>query len=210
MPNQNLQRLAPLTGVLAIVLVFVSFFVQGEPPSADEGPRKIVEWYTDHEGQTIFAALLASLGAVSLIFFAATVRRAMRRTEQAMGVLSMAVLAGGAVAATGIATDSALRFALADQADEISPVAVQALHGFWEAFFFPMVVGLGTLILALSLGSLRTRVIPVWLAWIGILLFVVFFTPAGFIAFLASALWTIVVSILLWRQEPAAATTGVA
>jgi len=201
--NQNVQRLAPLTGVLFVVLVFVSFFVQGEPPSADEGPRKVAEWYIDHEGQTIFGALLAGLGAVALLFFAATVRRAMRRGEQAMGVLSMAALAGGAVAATGIATDSALRFALADQADDISPVAVQALHGFWEAFFFPMVVGLGTLILALSLAALRTRLIPIWLAWIGIVLFVVFFTPAGFVAFLASALWTIAVSVLLWRQEPA-------
>jgi hypothetical protein len=203
-PNQNLKRLAPLTGALFVVLVFASFLIEGEPPGADERPREIVEFYADNEGQTIFAALIASLGAVALVFFAATVRRAMRRIEQDMGVLSMAALGGGVVAATGIATDSALRFALADQADEISPVAVQALHGFWEAFFFPMVVGLGTLILAISLGALRTRLIPVWLAWIGILLFVVFFTPAGFIAFLASALWIIVVSILLWRQEPAA------
>jgi hypothetical protein len=204
MANENLKRLVPLTGVLFVVLVFASFLIEGEPPSADERPREIVEFYSDNEGQTIFAALLASLGAVALIFFAASVRRAMRRGEQAMGVLSMATLAGGAVAATGIATDSALRFALADKADEISPVAVQSLHAFWEAFFFPMVVGIGTLILALSLGALRTRLIPVWLAWIGILIFVVFFTPAGFVAFLVSALWIIVVSILLWRQEPAA------
>jgi hypothetical protein len=61
------------------------------------------------------------------------------------------------------------------------------------------------LVLATSLAALRTRIIPVWLAWIGFVIFVVFFTPAGFIAFLVSALWIIVVSVLLWRQEPAPA-----
>ncbi|MGQ0802819.1 MAG: hypothetical protein ACT4PI_02980 [Actinomycetota bacterium] len=206
MANENLKRLAPLTGVLFVVFVFVSFAIQGDPPGADEGAGEIAEWYTDHEGQTIFAALLASLGAASLVFFAATVRRALRRTEQAMGVLSMAAFGGGVVAATGVATDSALRFTLADSADEIRPVAVQALHAFWEGFFFPMVVGVGVLVLATSLAALKTQVIPVWLAWIGILIFVVFFTPAGFIAFVVSALWILVVSVLLWRQEPAAAS----
>ncbi|MGI8795009.1 MAG: DUF4386 family protein [Acidimicrobiia bacterium] len=205
MANENVRRLAPLTGVLFVVLVFVSFIIGGEPPGADDPPREIVEWWADHEGQTIFGALLASLGAVALVFFAATVRRALRRTEQAMGVLSMAALGGGVVAATGFATDSALRFTLAESAEDIDPAAVQALHAFWEGFFFPMVVGIGVLVLATSLAAIRTRVIPVWLAWIGILIFVVSFTPAGFIAFLASALWILVVSVLLWRQEPAAA-----
>ena len=206
MANQNVQRLAPLTGVLFVVLTIGSFIIEGEPPGADEGKGKIVEFYVDNEGRTIVAALAASLAAVSLVFFAATVRRALRRGEQAMGVLSMAALGGGVVAATGIATDSALRFTLADSAEDIDPAAVQALHAFWEGFFFPMVVGIGVLVLATSLAALKTRLIPVWLAWIGILIFVVFFTPAGFIAFLVSALWIIVVSVLLWRQEPAAAS----
>jgi hypothetical protein len=204
MPNQNVQRLAPLTGVLFVVFTIVSFIIEGEPPGADEGPREIVEFYTDHEGQTIFAAIVASLAAVALIFFAATVRRALRRGEQDVGLLSVAAFGGGIVAATGIATDSALRFALAEAADEIDPVALQSLHAFWEGFFFPMVVGIATLILAVGLAALRTRVIPVWLAWIGFLIAVVFFTPAGFVAFLVSALWIIVVSVFLWRQEPAA------
>jgi hypothetical protein len=49
------------------------------------------------------------------------------------------------------------------------------------------------------------RVIPTWLAWVSLLIFIVLFTPAGFIAFLVSALWIVVVSVLLWRQE---ATVG--
>lgn len=204
MANQNVQRLAPLTGVLFVVLTAASFLVTGEPPDNDAPAREIVDFYADKEGQVIFGAVLASLAAVSLLFFAATVRRALRRGEQDMGVLSMAALGGGIVAAAGIATDSAFRFVLADGADDISPVAMQTIHALWSTFFFPMVVGIGALVLAVSFAAIRTRVIPVWLAWVGILIFVVFFTPAGFIAFLVSGLWIAALSVLLWRQEPAA------
>jgi len=110
------------------------------------------------------------------------------------------------VAATGIATDAAIRFALGDLAEDIDPIAVQTLNALWTDFFFPMVVGFATLILATSLAALRTRVIPVWLAWVGFLICVVFFTPAGFVAFLVSGLWFVIASVLLWRHEAAAST----
>jgi hypothetical protein len=210
MPNQRAQRLVPLLGALFVVLTFASFLIQGEPPDVDEGARKIAAWYVDHDTQTIVAALVAGLAAVALLFFAAYVRRVLRESEQGTGILSVAALAGGIVAATGIATDSALRFTLGENAEDVSPGAVETLHALWSGFFFPMVVGLGTLILAMSLAALGTRVIPTWLAWIGIVIVVVFFTPLGFVSFLLSALWLIVVSVLLWRREAAVSTTGVA
>ncbi len=200
------SALVPLTGVLFVVLTIVSFIVMGEPPDADDPAREVVEFWTDHEGQAIVGSLLASLGAISLIFFGASLRRILRRGEDGTGVLSVAALAGSVVAATGIATDSAIRFALGDLADEVDPAVTVTLNALWADFFFPMVVGLATLILATALAALRTRVIPVWLAWVGIGLCVVFFTPAGFVAFLVSGLWIVVVSLLLWRKEAAAST----
>jgi hypothetical protein len=203
--QRNFHRLAPLTGVLFVVLTVVSFIIEGEPPDVDDPAREVVEFYSDNEGQTITAAVVAALGAVALLFFAASLRRALRRGEDGAGVLSVAALAGGVVAAAGIATDSALRFMLADAADEksVDPAALQALNVFWSDFFFPMVVGIATLVLATSLSAFRTRVVPIWLAWIGFVIFVVFFTPAGFIAFLVSAIWIVIVSVILWRREVA-------
>ncbi len=208
MADRRVQRtaLVPLTGVLFVVLTLASFIIGGEPPDADDPARKVVEFWSDHEGQAIVGSLLAGLAAVSLIFFAASVRRALRRGEDGTGVLSVAALAGGIVAATGIATDAAIRFALGDLAEDIDPIAVQTLNALWADFFFPMVVGFATLILATSLAALRTRVIPVWLAWVGFLICVVFFTPAGFVAFLVSGLWFVIASVLLWRHEAALGT----
>jgi hypothetical protein len=197
------SALVPLIGVLFVVLTVASFAVAGDTPDADDPISEVVEFWIDHEGQALFGAILAALAAVALIFFAASLRRALRRGEDGAGVLSVAAMGGGIVAAAGLGTDSAFRFALGDLADDVDPVVTQTLNALWADFFFPMVVGLATLILATSLAAFRTRVIPVWLAWIGILICVVFFTPAGFIAFLVSGLWIAIVSVLLWRQETA-------
>jgi hypothetical protein len=200
-PERNLQRFAPLTGVAFVVLVLVVFILEGETPDVDDRAREVVDFYADNEGQTFFASVILALASVLLIFFAATLRGALRRGEEAAGVLSVAAFGGGVVAAAGFGVDAAFRFALADSAEDIDPAAAQALNALFGDFFFPMVVGLSALVLATSLAALRTRIVPVWLAWVGIVIVVVFFTPLGFIAFLASGLWIAAVSVLLWRRE---------
>ncbi|MGH9026966.1 MAG: hypothetical protein ACRDWD_12740, partial [Acidimicrobiia bacterium] len=204
MPQGNLHKWAPLTGALSVILTVASFGIGGEPPDSDDSAAEVVEYFSDHDTQTVVAALVASLGAVALVFFGASLVRILQDRQQR--ILPWVALGGAIVGATGIATDSAFRFALAESADEVDPVAVQSLNALWANFFFPMVVGLGALILAVSIAGLLTRVVPLWLAWIGILIFVVFFTPAGFVAFFVGGAWIIVVSILFWRRESAADT----
>jgi hypothetical protein len=199
------SALVSLTGVLFVVLTLASFIVGGEPPDADDPIGEIVEFWVDNDAANMIGAVVAALAAVSLLFFAASLRRSLRRAEDGGGILSVAALAGGTVAAAGIGVDASLRFAAASLADEVDPVVIQTLNALWANFFFPMVIGLATLVLATSLSALRSRIIPVWLAWIGFLIVVVFFTPAGFVAFIASGVWITVVSILLWRRESASA-----
>jgi hypothetical protein len=196
--------LAPLTGVLFVVLTVVALILGGEPPDADDPIREVVEFWVDNDTALMIGSVLESLGAVALLFFSASLRRVLRRREDGAGVLSVAAMAGGIVAAAGIAVDAAIRFAAADLADDVDPVVTQTLNAMWADFFFPMVVGMATLILATSLAALRTRFIPVWLAWIGILICIALFTPAGFVAFAVGGLWILILSVLLWRQESAA------
>ena len=209
--QRNALRLVPLAGVLFVVLTIVSFVIAGEPPDADDSVREVIEYYDDHEAATMVGSVLEALAAVALLFFAASLRRAIRRREDGAGVLSVVALGGGIVAAAGIGTDAAIRFALADVATDIEPAAAQALNALWSDFFFPQAMGIGALVLATGFAGLRMRVIPTWLAWVSFLIFIVLFTPAGFIAFLVGALWIVVVSVLLWRQEATvgAGVTGV-
>ena len=203
--NDHLTRrgaLVPLTGVVFVVLTVVSFVMAGEPPDADAPAAEVVDFWADKDAVSMVGALIEALAAVALIFFAATVSRAIRRPNNDAGVLSLAALAGGTVCAAGIGVDASLRFAAADLAEDVDPIVIQTLNAMWSDFFFPMVIGLATLILATSLAIIMgRRVAPVWMAIAGFVLAVVFFTPAGFVAFLVSGLWVIVLSVLLWRRE---------
>ncbi len=69
-------------------------------------------------------------------------------------------------------------------------------------FFLPFVAGLATLILATSLWLLSNRLLlPTWLGWVGIGIFILTFTPLGFIGFALAGLWVIAASILLYLRE---------
>ena len=204
---RGIERFAALTGAVFAVLVFLSFVIEGEPPDLDGPVEEVVAFYVDNDTDVLIASVLATLATVMLIFFAASVRRTMREHEGEGGVLSAAAFGGGIVAAAGIGVDSAIRFALAESADDVSPDALQALFAVWSNFFWPIVAGMATLILALGLSALSTRVIPPWLAWIGFLIAILLFTPAGFFAVLAVLAWTLIVSILLWRYDVAAVST---
>src|SRR5688572_21199768 len=75
------SALAPLTGALFVILTVVSFIVGGEPPDADDRIGEVVEYWTDNDAANFAGAVLEGLAAVSLLFFAASLRRALRRTE---------------------------------------------------------------------------------------------------------------------------------
>jgi hypothetical protein len=193
--------LAPLTGVLFVVLTVISFIVGGEPPDGDDRLREVVDYWTDNDAANMVGAVIEGLAAVSLLFFVASLRRSLERAGDDARVLPFVAMAGGIVAAAGIGVDAAIRFAAADLAGDVDPVVIQTLNAMWADFFFPMAIGMATLLLATGISAQRTRMIPAWLAWIGILLAIVIFTPAGFIGFLAGGLWILVLSILLWRRE---------
>ncbi|GMU77489.1 MAG: hypothetical protein AMXMBFR46_02890 [Acidimicrobiia bacterium] len=188
-----------LTGVLFVVLLVIGFVIGGESPDSDAPRREVVEYWADHDDQNTIGSAIEAAAAVALLFFSATLYRSTKSWGDD-GTLPAAAFAGGIVAAAGVGVDAAIRFTAADVADKIDPATLQTLSIMWADFFFPMVVGLATLILATSILGWRSRALPVWLAVVGILLTIAFFTPVGFAAFLLSAVWIIVLSVLLWRR----------
>ncbi len=197
----GLRKLAPLTGALAVVLILVGFMISGEPPDSDASAKEVVSHFEDHDAANMLGGALEAAGAVSMVFFASILAVAIRRADPRGTRMAAAVLAAGAVAAGGFATDGALRFAVADTAGDIEPAASQALNALWSSFFFPMVAGLVALLLATAIASARSAIIPRWLMWVTVVIVIVAFTPLGFIGALASAVWIIVVSIMLTRRN---------
>jgi len=201
---QRWYVLAPLTGVLFVALVVVAFIVSGEPPDIDDPPLKILAFYIKHDTSQMWASAFLAWATVPLLFFAGTVRTAIRVIEGPVGRLSAVAFAGYIVLAFGAISFAGFTFTLADIADDgLTPQAAQALNALNSDFFFPIAVGVGTVGLATGLAIIFSRFLPAWLGWIALLIGVAALTPIGFFAFLAFMIWTLIVSVLLWRLRAA-------
>jgi hypothetical protein len=207
---QQKRNFAPLTGALFVVLTLIAFFaIGGSTPEGGDPAQKVVSFYSDHESKEIAAAVVLALGAVALIFFAATLKQRLEVARPDRGLLPSVAFGAGIVASVGFLTAATLHFALADYAADIDASAAQAMNAIDSDFFLPFVIGLATMILATSLWLVRNKsLLPTWLGWVGIIIFIVCFTPAGFIGFGLAGIWIIVVSILLYlRDETATASS---
>jgi hypothetical protein len=198
--------LAPLTGVLFIVMVFIGFAIGGEPPDTDEGAQAVVDFYNDNEGSVVAGSLIQGLAIVVFLFFAGILRTALREGPGARGTLAAISFAGAIVFATGVAFDATLNFALAEEADTegFDPAAMQALLGLWNNDWVPFAVGLLTFLIASGWAILRTGVLPAWLGWGAIVISLFAPTPIGFVTFVGAAVFVLVVSVMLAMRERAA------
>ena len=192
------QSLAPLTGVAFVVVVIVGFIVAGEPPEASNPVGEVVDFYVENDSAITIGAALTALAGVLLIFFAGYLRSVLKGGPGGDDMLPTVALIGAGVLATGAALDGTILFALAEAADDIDPAAVQALQALWDNDFLPLAVGGAVFILASGLSILtRATPIPRWLGWVAVALGLIGLTPIGFVAFLGSAIWIVIVSVLL-------------
>jgi hypothetical protein len=206
-----MKRWAPLTGVVFVILLVISFILSGSTPDPDDSAQKVTSFYNKHDTKEIVSAILGAYAALFFVFFVGVWRAALRRTEPEPGTLSTIAFGGGILIAVGGLTFSALTFTLGDLADKLDPTAMQALNALSGDFFFPLAVGIGTFLIASGIATLRGGPLPKWLGWVGILIGVLAVTPIGFFAFFASLVWVLVVSIVLTiRPAPAAGQPSIA
>jgi hypothetical protein len=117
--------------------------------------------------------------------------------------LAPILLAGAIIFAGGGLLFSGVNFALLDDPKKMLPATVQTLN-FLESDIgaAAITVGISILMWAVGFVILRTRILPVWLAWVSFVLAVVALAgPIGFFAFLATGVWTLIVAFLMWRYE---------
>jgi hypothetical protein len=199
------SRLAPLTGLAFVVIAIVAFAVGGEPPGpADESAQEIVDFYVDNKDVQFLTAILGAVAATLFVFFGGYLRLVLREAEGARGFLSTIAFAGAVIFATGLAIDSTITFALAETADDVDPVAAQALSALWNNDFLPLAVGIQVFTLATGISVVRHRALPAWIGWVAIVLGLIAVTPLGFGAFIGTGVLVGVMSVLLTlRARPA-------
>jgi hypothetical protein len=202
--SQRWHVLAPLTGLLFVALAVAAFIISGETPDTDDSPQKILSFYVDNDSSQLWAGAVLAWAVVPFLFFLGVLRSTLRAAEGAIARLSTVAFAGGIVLAFGALSFAGFTFTLGDVADDgLTPQAAQALNALNSDFFFPVAVGVATLLIATGIASLGSRALPAWLAWAALVIGIVALTPLGFFAFLVFLLWVVVTSVVLWRARAA-------
>jgi hypothetical protein len=187
----------PFTGVIFVALFVVILILIGQGQDATKKTaQEIVNHYNDNNTKESIGSICIGFASVFILYFGGWLRRMLRDAEGPDGILSTVVFGAVVVFSAGAAVGGSIHLALADLADDISPVALQAINGidFDLFFFFP--VGLGTMILATGISAVRHGSLPRWLAWVSIVVGVLFFSPVFWVDFVAAPLWILIVSII--------------
>ena len=187
----------PLCGLIAVALgVAVTLLIGMGQDATKKTAEEIVNHYKDNDTKESIGALAIGFVAVFMLYFAGWLRRVLRDAEGPDGILSAVVFGAGVVFSSGAAVGGSIHLALPDLADDINPVALQAINGIdYDMFmFFP--VGLGTLALASGISIVRHGAFARWVGWLGIVAGFIFFTPGFFVAFALVPLWIVIVSVI--------------
>ena len=199
--SDRLSRLAPLTGALFAVLAVVAIFTGGESPGTNEPTAKIIAYYATHRSEVETNNILFALAFLILVLFAASLRSYLRQTPAAEGLSAM-VLAGAVLMAVGVLTTSGVEYGLAKEIHHLGPEAVKTLNFITEELAFLPVIG-GAFLFAIGSGLaiLRGARLPKWLGWVAIVLAIAaLIPPASFPSLLGFAIWSIIVSILIYLR----------
>jgi Domain of unknown function (DUF4386) len=202
------ERLAPLTGLVFVAIVVAVFAIGGSTPGDHDSAQKVQDFYGQHHDKHMTLAFIMAISIPFLLFFVSILRYELRRAG-GTGQLANAAFAGGVLAAAGFGILAFVHLALADAGDSVKTIGTtQALNVLDNNDFLPMAAGMGVLVLAAGLSTVRHGGLPKWLGWVGVVIGVATFTPAGFFAFLLSGIWVLIVSILLTmgRQSTAPAS----
>lgn len=213
-PRARSDALAPLTGVIAVVLFLVGALVHdviGDTPDGDAPAAQFARYYQEEDGSIWAASILIFIGLAFFLWFVGTLRATLHEVEGGIGRLATTAQAGGVAAATlifaGFGTQVSAAILVSDRDLPIDPeVAV----GFWwvgDGLIVGAFYATAVLLAASGLVFLRSGVlVPRWLGWATLALAVLLLLPwINWIGFFVFAAWVVLVSILLWRKtsEPA-------
>jgi hypothetical protein len=213
MADPRWERLGAATGIVFVVLSVLALII-GAGPGADED---IVPYFVDNRQRELAQTFLAGLASIFFLWFLGSIQSYLRAAEGGTGRLSAVAFAGGIVTIVILLFSLTVNTALADgMAQNADPGTSRAFYALViqasDLTFFPIVAFTG----ASALVILRTKALPGWLGWLGIVVAVLslsrgtaFFVEAGpfssagmleNVGIMAFMLWLLLTSILLVRR----------
>jgi hypothetical protein len=204
----GLVRWASLGGILYVVLFVIGVIVMfdGEPAS-DASPAKVIAYYSkaSHRDRISIGWIIAGLGIFAFLWFLSSLRRAVRRWEGDDGFLTALTTIGGAVYATLAFAAVAINAGIRTMSDDtyhhtVFPGLIHAADDASYMLHATGGAGASAMIIAATLAAMRAAVIPKWAGWLGIIAGILALASIIFFPQAAIAIWTLIVSGLLFAR----------
>lgn len=197
------ERLAALSGLVAVALWVIGVVLEEVSNLPGEDPNEILSWFQDESNTILSGAFIFMLGSLFFLIFVGALRVRLVRAESESAFLSAIAFGAGlvVVALTLLIPGPNLAGALAK--DDLTPEAAQALTVVDDAFFVGAELAAALLLVATGLAILRYGALPRWVAWISFLFALwLLIPPIGWAGLLVGVpLWTIIVAVLLWMRS---------
>lgn len=203
MNKNRFERLAPLTGLIALVLFSVGAALLGiydYLPAAERLQKTLI----DNATNIAVGGYLGSISAFFMMWFAGSVFSALREKEGGTGWLSMLAFGGGV--ASGVALAVGFSAILASGARAGAEGGITAVEAVTMYDLYSQVLGGGFAItMAVFIGAtaavtLRTLLFPKWFGWVSALIALGLLTPFAYAVLSVVLVWLLVVSIWLYWQ----------
>jgi len=207
-------RWAAVSGLLFVALAVVgNLLITNQPDnSKTDAVRRFTEYFskTSNQNRAGLAFVLLIFSVFFFVWFLGGLRIRLRGSQSEPGSLPTVAVAGGVVFATlagaaavfATAVGTTLSYADAYRLDPNTAILFQSLG---YALLVGAMLGAGVLMLATWQVARQTKVLPLWLAWVGFVFGIatlgVFFT--AFITILAFDLWVLLASIVMLMPGPA-------
>ena len=215
MNARTFARIAPLSGLLSVVLLVIAVFVLESANVGDDATAEEIRQYFEDETAAIFiGTTIFWLGLAALMWFLGYLRDRYVRAEGGTAQVSSLAFASGIgmvlliFAGTAPLLSGAI---LADESDRtFSAATAETLYSIGDGFFTAAEFSWLVFMVATAVLILRRRFLPTWIAWLSIAMAIVLAVPPiGWAAVIfGTPIWVLIVSLTLYLrgrdEEPAA------
>jgi hypothetical protein len=199
----TLRRLMPLSGIVFVALIVVGVLLGGSTPESTDSGATVASYYDAHQTRLFILSFVLATAGLFVVLFASILGRSLSEVEESGGSIWDRVVLGGSIlfaASTGLV--GAMNFALADNPTKVSASALQALNLLMNDTWVLWNAALGVFMLGAAGAWLTSPRGARWLGWVALVLGVALFIPfADFFAFLASGIWIIITSVILFGDR---------
>jgi hypothetical protein len=197
-----LNKWAPVSGVVAGVLVAIAFFAGPNSPGDGATGAQVIAWYGNHHTADFVSDIIGGVAVLFLVLFAVGLAVQVRTGDRwlAHGALAAAVFGG-----VGFLTSIGFDAVLAQDHSHLTIASAQTLGLLENDFFLPILVGFALFGILTGLAVVVGRILPKWMGWVMFVFGLACLAgPIGYFALLATMLWVLVAGIWMVKQGPPA------